>query len=202
VGLFSGRRSGDTPPEWIVLGLGNPGDRYTNTRHNVGDDAVRLVGERVNATFKAGKNDAFVSESRIADLRCVLAIPVTFMNESGRAAASLVKRFGLTDSSRLIVVHDELDLDPGDTRLKMGGGLAGHNGLKSIAQHLGTKDFLRVRIGVGRPPSADRGADWVLSKVPQRSRAELDIGVVSAADAIELVVSDGVENAMQSVNRR
>jgi len=124
------------------------------------------------------------------------------MNESGRAAASLVKRFGLTDSSRLIVVHDELDLEPGDTRLKMGGGLAGHNGLKSIAQHLGTKDFLRVRIGVGRPPSADRGADWVLSKVPQRSRAELDIGVVSAADAIELVVSDGVENAMQSVNRR
>jgi PTH1 family peptidyl-tRNA hydrolase len=84
----------------------------------------------------------------------------------------------------------------------MGGGLAGHNGLRSIAQHLGTNDFLRVRIGVGRPPSADRGANWVLSKVPQRSRAELDIGVVSAADAIELVVSDGVDNAMQSVNRR
>lgn len=202
MGLFSGRRSGDTPPEWIVLGLGNPGDRYSNTRHNVGDDAVRLVGDRVGAAFKAGKNDAFVAETRISTLRCVLAIPVTFMNESGRSAASLVKRFGLTDSSRLIVVHDELDLEPGDTRLKMGGGLAGHNGLRSIAQHLGTNDFLRVRIGVGRPPSADRGANWVLSKVPQRSRAELDIGVVSAADAIELVVSDGVDNAMQSVNRR
>ena len=202
MGLFSGRRSGDTPPEWIVLGLGNPGDRYSNTRHNVGDDAVRLVGDRVGAAFKAGKNDAFVAETRISTLRCVLAIPVTFMNESGRSAASVVKRFGLTDSSRLIVVHDELDLEPGDTRLKMGGGLAGHNGLRSIAQHLGTNDFLRVRIGVGRPPSADRGANWVLSKVPQRSRAELDIGVVSAADAIELVVSDGVDNAMQSVNRR
>lgn len=202
MGLFSGRRSGDTPPEWIVLGLGNPGDRYANTRHNVGDDAVRLVGERVGATFRAGKNDAFVAETRISDLRCVLAVPVTFMNESGRSAASLVKRFGLNDSSRLIVVHDELDLEPGDTRLKMGGGLAGHNGLKSIAQHLGTNEFLRVRIGVGRPPSADRGANWVLSKVSQRSRAELDIGVVKAADALELVVSNGVENAMQSVNRR
>ena len=202
MGLFSGRRSGDTPPEWIVLGLGNPGDRYANTRHNVGDDAVRMVGDRVNATFKAGKNDAFVAETRLSDHRCVLAIPLTFMNESGRSAASLVKRFGLTDSSRLIVVHDELDLEPGDTRLKMGGGLAGHNGLKSIAQHLGTNDFLRVRIGVGRPPSADRGANWVLSKVPQRGRAELDIGVVKAADAVALVVSEGVENAMQTVNRR
>jgi PTH1 family peptidyl-tRNA hydrolase len=202
VGLFSGRRSGDTPPEWIVLGLGNPGDRYANTRHNVGDDAVRLVGQRVSTSFKAGKNDAFVAETRILDQRCVLAIPITFMNESGRAAASLIKRFGLTDPSKLIVVHDELDLEPGDTRLKMGGGLAGHNGLRSIAQHLGTNDFLRVRIGVGRPPSADRGADWVLSKVPQRSRPELDIGIVRAADAVELVVSDGVDSAMQSVNRR
>ena len=202
MGLFSGRRSGDTPPEWIVLGLGNPGDRYANTRHNVGDDAVRLVGQRVSTSFKAGKNDAFVAETRISDQRCVLAIPITFMNESGRAAASLIKRFGLTDPSKLIVVHDELDLEPGDTRLKMGGGLAGHNGLRSIAHHLGTNDFLRVRIGVGRPPSADRGADWVLSKVPQRSRPELDIGIVRAADAVELVVSDGVDSAMQSVNRR
>ncbi len=202
MGLFSGRRSGDIPPEWIILGLGNPGDRYTNTRHNVGDDAVRLVGTRVDAHFKAGKNDAFVAETRISDIRCVLAIPVTFMNKSGQSAASLIKRFGITDSSRLIVVHDELDLEPGDTRLKMGGGLAGHNGLRSIAQHLGTNEFLRVRIGVGRPPSADRGGNWVLSKVPQRSRAELDSGVVDAADAVELVITSGVDKAMQSVNRR
>ena len=127
---------------------------------------------------------------------------MTFMNESGRSVSSLVRRAGLEDWSTLVVVHDELDLDPGRVKLKSGGGLAGHNGLRSITQHLRTQDYTRVRIGVGKPPGgAGRGADWVLSKVPAAQRGELVESQDRAADAVELLLDRGLDAAMAEVNR-
>lgn len=202
MGLFSRTRSGDNPPEWLVLGLGNPGQKYAHTRHNVGEDAVRLLADRHGATLKSGKNDAFVAEARINGVRCVLAVPITFMNESGRAAASLVSRFGITGAERIIVVHDELDLEPGSVKVKQAGGLAGHNGLRSITAHLSTQDYLRVRIGVGRPPSREGGADYVLSKVPKAAREVLDVAIEGAADAVEQIINEGIDAAMRTVNAR
>lgn len=200
MGMFSRGRSGDNPPDWLILGLGNPGERYAHTRHNVGEDAVRLLADRHHGTLKSGKNHAFVAECRIGEVRTVLAIPITFMNESGRAASSLVSRFNLAGPDRIIVVHDELDLEPGTVRIKVGGGLAGHNGLRSITAHLSTQDYLRVRIGVGRPPSKERGADHVLSKVPKAQREILDIGITAAADAVEEIIASGVDAAMRTVH--
>jgi PTH1 family peptidyl-tRNA hydrolase len=202
--MFARIRGGDGSGsfDWLVLGLGNPGRRYEHTRHNVGEDAVRLLAERLEANLRTGRNDAAVAETRIGDTRVVLAVPLTFMNESGRAAASLVKRFKLTDPERIIVVHDELDLEPGVVRVKAGGGLAGHNGLKSITSALSTQDYLRIRIGVGKPPSAARGADHVLSRIPAREREVLDVSVEIAADAVSSIVTRGAAETMQDINSR
>ena len=202
--MFAKIRGGDASGsfDWLVLGLGNPGRRYEHTRHNVGEDAVRLLAERLEANLRTGRNDAAVAETRIGDTRVVLAVPLTFMNESGRAAASLVKRFKFTDPERIIVVHDELDLEPGVVRVKAGGGLAGHNGLKSITSALSTQDYLRIRIGVGKPPSAARGADHVLSRIPAREREVLDVSVEIAADAVSSIVTRGAAETMQDINSR
>jgi PTH1 family peptidyl-tRNA hydrolase len=202
--MFARIRGGDASGsfDWLILGLGNPGRRYERTRHNVGEDAVRLLAERLDANLRTGRNDAAVAETRINDSRVVLAIPLTFMNESGRAAASLVKRFKFTDPERIIVVHDELDLEPGVVRVKAGGGLAGHNGLKSITSALSTQDYLRIRIGVGKPPSAARGADHVLSRIPAREREVLDVSVEIAADAVRSIVTRGAAETMQDINSR
>ncbi|MEX2626460.1 MAG: aminoacyl-tRNA hydrolase, partial [Ilumatobacteraceae bacterium] len=144
-------KGGGTPFEWLVVGLGNPGPKYARTRHNVGEETVALLARRRGDSMKGGRDNALVAESRIDDGRVVLAFPLTFMNESGQAAGALARRYGVDDPAHVIVVHDELDLPPGTVRVKSGGGLAGHNGLRSIAQHLHTQDFLRVRIGVGKP---------------------------------------------------
>ena len=202
--MFARIRGGDASGsfDWLVLGLGNPGRRYEHARHNVGEDAVRLLAERLEANLRTGRNDAAVAETRIGDTRVVLAVPLTFMNESGRAAASLVKRFKFTDPERIIVVHDELDLEPGVVRVKAGGGLAGHNGLKSITSALSTQDYLRIRIGVGKPPSAARGADHVLSRIPAREREVLDVSVEIAADAVSSIVTRGAAETMQDINSR
>ncbi|MEY2973844.1 MAG: peptidyl-tRNA hydrolase [Actinomycetota bacterium] len=202
MGLFARRRDGDTPFDWLVLGLGNPGPKFAGTRHNVGEDTVRLLADRTGSALRAGRCDSLIAETRIADARCVLAVPLTYMNESGRAASSLVRRFGIDDPTRIIVVHDELDLEPGAVRAKAGGGLAGHNGLRSITQHLSTQDYLRIRIGVGRPPSRERGADHVLSKVPRREREVLDVAIAMAADAVESIMADGIDATMRTVNAR
>jgi PTH1 family peptidyl-tRNA hydrolase len=134
--------------------------------------------------------------------RVVFAIAETFMNDSGLAATGVVSRFLDGDAARLVVVHDELDLPPGTVRIKIGGGTAGHNGLRSIEQHLKRLDFCRVRIGIGKPPSRDRGASHVLSK-PARAESELiSLGVELAADAVELIIGEGGDQAMTSVNAR
>jgi peptidyl-tRNA hydrolase, PTH1 family len=193
-----------TPWDLLVLGLGNPGDRYAGTRHNVGVDVVAELARRHDGRLKVdGRSNASVAEVRIDGRRVVLAVPTTYMNDSGQAAGPLVRRYGIDDPRRLVVVHDELDLEQGRLKVKDGGGLAGHNGLRSIEAHLHTTDFLRIRLGVGKPPGGpERGADWVLSKVPKRQREELDVMVAEAADAVECIATDGPEAAMQRFNAR
>ena len=166
-----------------------------------GPSSRRLLAERHDAPLKAGRDNALVGEARFGSgaevERVVLAFPITYMNESGQAVAALVRRYKIDEPGKIIVVHDELDLDPGVLRLKAGGGLAGHNGLRSITQHLKTQDFLRVRIGVGKPPSKDRGADHVLDRVPAAQRELLDSVVAEAADAVETIVAEGIDAAMR-----
>ena len=186
----------------LVVGLGNPGKEYARTRHNVGAEAVALLVERAGEKFKAGRDKALVAEARIAGRRVLLAFPTTYMNESGQAVGALMRRHKLVDPAQLIVIHDELDLPPGVVRVKVGGGLAGNNGLRSITQHLKTQDYIRVRIGIGKPPSKERGASHVLSKLPKAERDEFDVAVQLAADAVEVIVAESADAAMRQFNTR
>jgi len=185
----------------LVVGLGNPGAEFAGTLHNVGADAVVEVAQRHGATFGSEKGlAARTCVLTIAEHRIALALPTTYMNDSGLAVVGLVKRFGIEDPADLVIVHDELDLAPGTVRVKVGGGLAGHNGLRSLESHLHTTDFVRIRIGVGKPPSAAQGANHVLKRPPKAVRELLDGAVVVAADAVETMAVQGVEPAMQATN--
>ncbi len=194
------RRS--TPFDWLVVGLGNPGKDYARTRHNIGEEVVAELARRRGDALKSGRDNALVAESRIDDVRWVLAFPLTYVNESGQAVRALARRYGIDEPDHIVVVHDELDLPPAQLRVKVGGGLAGHNGLRSISQHLGTQDFLRIRIGVGKPPSKERGGDHVLSRLPSKQRELFDVAVQEAADAAEIIVTKGVDAAMRAYNGR
>lgn len=193
---------------WLVVGLGNPGKKYEQTRHNVGQSAIDELCRRWNVSLREGKDKARVGETTLRDAagndhKVVFAIPTTFMNESGQAVRLLMKRHNLkfdSDIAQLIIIHDELDLEPGVVRAKVGGGLAGHNGLRSITSHLSTQDYARVRIGVGKPPSADEGADHVLRKVAPADRVVLDAAVGVAADVVESFVLRGSAVTMNTYN--
>jgi peptidyl-tRNA hydrolase, PTH1 family len=204
MGLF-GRRGGaaerrGTPADLLVVGLGNPGSEYETSRHNAGAKAVELLADRHGGKLKRTKERALVAEVLIEGQRVALAFPQTYMNLSGESVALLVRRHGIDDPERIVIVHDELDLPLGRVKVKQGGGLAGHNGLRSIKAHLHTDEFLRVRIGVGKPPSKERGADHVLRRPGKAERVELDIMVQEAADAVELILTQGVTAAMNRVN--
>ncbi|HEV7722971.1 MAG TPA: aminoacyl-tRNA hydrolase [Iamia sp.] len=186
----------------LVVGLGNPGAEYAGTRHNVGAEVIELLAQRHGGKLKRGKERALVDEVRVGERRLALAVPQTYMNLSGEAVAPLVRRHGITDPHRLVIVHDELDLPVGRIQVKVGGGLAGNNGLKSIKAHLHTDGFVRVRIGVGKPPGRQQGADHVLRRPGKGERVELDIALAEAADAVELIVAGGVERAMERYNRQ
>ncbi|MDP9332773.1 MAG: aminoacyl-tRNA hydrolase [Actinomycetota bacterium] len=189
------------PVDLLVVGLGNPGDEFSRTRHNVGAEVVELLARRHGGKLRGSKGRARGDEVRIGDKRVALAIPLTYMNDSGEAVGALARRLGV-EPDRIVIVHDELDLEPAVLRLKVGGGLAGHNGLRSIKQHLHTDEFTRVRIGVGKPSSKERGADHVLSRVSKREREAMDVTIEEAADAVERIVTDGVEAAMNRYNGR
>ncbi len=207
--MVLGRRRGEdaarrgTPADLLVVGLGNPGREYERTRHNVGVEVVELLASRGGERLKASKDaPALVAEVRVGpEHRVALAFPTTFMNDSGRAVAPLCRRYGVEDPRHLIVVHDELDLEPGRLKIKDGGGLAGNNGLRSIRDHLHTTDFIRIRIGIGKPPGgSERGADHVLSRASKAERALLDVCVAEAADAVAVILDEGVEAAMTRFN--
>ena len=186
----------------VILGLANPGTEYEGSRHNVGGDAVRLVVERRGARLKLESRQRALSATVSTPRGLVtLAIPTTYMNESGAALKPLLRRTSLEDLTRLVVAHDELDLEPGRLQLKIGGGLAGHNGLRSIASVLATNDFARLRIGIGKPPSKEQGADWVLQRPTGARKVALASLVEAAADALELVLDHEFDDAQQRVNQ-
>ena len=178
------------PGPALVVGLGNPGPEYADTRHNVGFHVVELLAARAGGgRFSRHKSNADVLEGRLAGRRVVLAKPRTYMNVSGGPVAGLVRYYG----GELVVVHDDLDLGFGVVRLKQGGGEGGHNGLRSISNSLGTKDYLRVRFGIGRPPGRQDPADYVLKRFSATERKELEFAVDLAADATEALLSEGLE---------
>ena len=195
------KRAEDGPERWIVVGLGNPGERYAGTRHNAGVLVVEELVERTGSRLKSHRSSCLVAEARLVQEPVVLARPTDYMNNSGRPVRQLLS-FYKAPIERLIVVHDEIDLPFGDLRLKAGGGTAGHNGLKSVASHLGSKEFLRVRVGVGRPRGSKQAADHVLDTFSGAERKELPELIDRAADAVERVVEAGVERAMNEVNTR
>jgi PTH1 family peptidyl-tRNA hydrolase len=184
----------------LVVGLGNPGREYAETRHNVGFMVAEELARRTGGSWR-GKFSGELAEVRLDGMRLALLRPQTFMNESGRSVAAAL-RFFKVEPEDLLVVHDEVDLDPGRLQVRLGGGLAGHNGLRSVAQQVGSPDFARLRIGVGRPERGDPRpvADFVLSEFPP----ELDVGalVSRAADAVESVAREGLEEAQNRYNER
>jgi PTH1 family peptidyl-tRNA hydrolase len=189
---------GDSSLDLLVVGLGNPGREHERDRHNVGWMVVDELGRRTEARWR-GKFSGQLAEVRLDGLRVALLKPETFMNDSGRSVAAAA-RFFKVEPEAMLVVHDDVDLEPGRLQARAGGGLAGHNGLRSLAQALGTQDFLRLRIGVGRPGRGDPRsvADYVLSPFD----AEQDAGalVSRSADAVEALGRDGVEAAQQRFN--
>ena len=182
-----------TDDSWLVVGLGNPGPGYAGHRHNVGQMALAELAHRTSATFKSHKANATVAEARLSPggPKLILAKPNSFMNLSGGPVAALLRFYDL-DASRLIVLHDELDIPFDTVRLKSGGGHGGHNGIRDIASAIGTPDFVRVRIGIGRPPGRQDAADFVLKPFAGAEREVLPSLLSDAADATELVISDGL----------
>ncbi|MGW0657822.1 aminoacyl-tRNA hydrolase [Streptodolium elevatio] len=183
---------------WLVVGLGNPGPEYEGNRHNVGFMVADLLAARVGGKFKAHKSRAQVLEGRLAGRRVVLAKPMTYMNLSGGPVTAL-RDFYKVPTERIVVVHDELDIDFAVLRLKRGGGDNGHNGLKPITKSLGP-DYYRVRFGIGRPPGRMDVAAYVLKDFSSTERKGLDVEVDRAADAVESLITDGLERAQSFYN--
>ena len=191
---------------WLVVGLGNPGPNYARNRHNVGQMVLDTIAQRVSGSFTAHKARAAVLDARIGvgpggapGPRVVLAKPASYRNVSGGPVAALCAFYGV-EAERLLVVHDELDLPGEVVRLKRDGGEGGHNGLRSISSALGTRDYVRLRVGIGRPPGRMDPADYVLRDFSATERRELDVTLVEAADAVEDVVTLGLERAQQRLH--
>jgi PTH1 family peptidyl-tRNA hydrolase len=183
---------------WLIVGLGNPGAEYSRNRHNVGQMVLDELADRVGGTFKIHKARAQVLEGRlgIGGPRLVLAKPVTYMNVSGGPVSGLARFYDI-EPSRVVAVHDEIDIPFNTVKLKLGGGEGGHNGLRDISKALATKDYLRVRVGVGRPPGRMDTADFVLRDFAPAEKKELPFLLDEAADAVELLIRDGLTAAQQ-----
>lgn len=187
---------------WLIAGLGNPGDEYAHTRHNAGRLAVDELADRHGARLRKVRFQAAeAADVRIGDDVVWLVGSNRFMNDSGPAYASLARKHGI-DPEHVIAVHDEIEIPADELMVKFGGGSAGHNGIRSLAQALGSKEFYRVRIGVGRPPGRQDPADFVLQRIARSAWADFTVGIARAADAVECLLVDGLEPAQQRFNRR
>lgn len=186
-------------PSYVIVGLGNPGPAYARTRHNVGARLVERLASESGAELKRTRGQMRITEVEIEQTPVVLSVPTTYMNESGRPIARLVRKQGISPD-RLVVVQDELDLLPGQVRLKAGGGTAGHNGLESIQAALRSRDFLRMRIGVGKPPSKEEGADHVLSKMRPEDGEAVEAAIVRGTEALRVLVRDGLDAAQNQLH--
>jgi len=196
----SGRRG--SASVLVLVGLANPGSDYEGSRHNIGGDAVRLLAAERGARLVVESRQRCVSATLPTPRGPVtLAVPTTYMNESGAALPPLLTRTSLEDLRHLVVVHDELDLEPGRLQCKFGGGLAGHNGLRSIASALGTQDFARLRIGIGRPERKEQVTDWVLRRPTGERRAALAEDTQAAAVALALLIDEPFDEAQRRINR-
>jgi len=185
---------------WLVAGLGNPGDRYANSRHNVGRLVVEALARADGARFRKSRFlPAEVAEIHGSGERILLVRSTRFMNESGPSYASLAKKHEI-EPAQIIAVHDELDIPVDTLRVKAGGGNGGHNGLRSLQQALGTGGFLRVRVGIGRPPGRQDPADFVLEPVPKRLQTDLAILAEHAADAVRSLIEEGLEPTQDRFN--
>jgi PTH1 family peptidyl-tRNA hydrolase len=193
------RSTGGAEGAWLIVGLGNPGASFAGHRHNVGFRIADLLAGRVGGGFRRHRGRADVVEGRLAGRRVVLAKPRSYMNESGGPVAAL-RGFFRVAPDRLLVLHDDLDLDYGRLRLKSGGGEGGHNGLRSVSRALGTRDYLRLRFGVGRPPGRMDPADYVLRDFSPAERRELPVHLERAADAVELLLDRGLAAAQNVVH--
>jgi PTH1 family peptidyl-tRNA hydrolase len=184
----------------LVVGLGNPGANYAKTRHNLGFVVADILADRIGSGFKVHKRSgAEVATGRLGGRSVVLAKPRCYMNESGRQVGPLAKFYSVPPAD-IVVIHDELDIEFGRIRLKLGGGVAGHNGLRSVASALGTNDFQRVRIGIGRPPGRKDAASFVLENFTATERTEVPTICEQAADATELLLAQGLEPAQNTVH--
>jgi PTH1 family peptidyl-tRNA hydrolase len=185
---------------WIIAGLGNPGSEYAGTRHNAGHMVLALLGERIGARFKTHRSRCEVAEGRLAGQPVTLARPLSYMNLSGPPLSALAAFYKL-QPSRIVVIHDELDIPFGELRLKLGGGDNGHNGLRSITSALGTRDYYRVRFGIGRPPGRLDPATYVLRDFTPTERKELPYLIDRAADATEALISVGLAAAQNTFHQ-
>lgn len=185
---------------WLVVGLGNPEGEYGGTRHNIGADGIRALVRRNYTELTRNKRvRCEVAEITVGGQKVVLAVPQSYMNLSGAPVQSCAKWYGVP-VDRLIVLHDELDLEVGALRTKQGGGHGGHNGLKDIDRSMGSKEYFRVRIGIGRPPGRQPSADYVLRRPMPKEREELDVTLEHAADCVEVLVSQGLAEAQNRFN--
>jgi PTH1 family peptidyl-tRNA hydrolase len=185
----------------IIVGLGNPGKKYERTRHNAGFMAVEEVARGLHADIAQEKYHALIGKARIDSIEAILVKPQTFMNNSGRSVGAII-RYTHAALSDIVVLHDDLDLPLGTVRIKAGGGHGGHNGLRSIIEHLGSPDFIRVRIGIGRPEPDRDSADYVLSPIPAAEREPFTMAVVRAAQAATAVTLEGPTGAMNTYNQK
>lgn len=197
------RRSETVSDAWLIVGLGNPGPRYETTRHNVGQLALDVLADRLGAKFSSHRTNSRVAEAFLAPggPKVILAKSNGFMNTSGGPVSALMRYFGVTPE-RLVVIHDELDIPFDTLKLKRGGGHGGHNGLRDIAKALDTPEFLRVRIGIGRPPGQQNAADYVLQPFRSPEVQALEVLLEDAADATELLVNEGLVSAQQKFHSR
>jgi peptidyl-tRNA hydrolase, PTH1 family len=186
-----------TGDRWLIAGLGNPGPAYAGNRHNAGFLVADLLAERAGVRFRAGKFRAMAAEGHLAGRSVIIIKPLTFMNESGVAVGGVSGYYRLA-ADRIVVIHDELDLPFGAIRLKRGGGDNGHNGLRSVTAHLGTRDYFRVRIGIGRPPGRMDPAAYVLRDFAAPEREELPLLLDRAADAVEMLMTSGLAAAQNA----
>lgn len=188
-------------PAYVIVGLGNPGPRYAHTKHNVGSELVERLAAELGCELRRTRHQVRVGEASLDGNPVVLAVPTTFMNESGRPVARLVRKHAARPD-RLVVVQDELDLAPGVVKLKVGGGTAGHNGLRSIEAALRSRAFLRLRIGVGKPPSKEEGADHVLTRFTPDERALVADASDRGLQGIKTLVRDGIDAAQNLLHAR
>lgn len=191
---------GGSSYEYMIVGLGNPGARYEMTRHNAGFLAIELLARHLDVDIKKLKFHALLADAKIGAHRCLLMKPQTFMNNSGEAVGEAA-RFYKIPPEKIIVLSDDVTLDVGTIRIRRKGSAGGHNGLKSIISHLGTEEFPRVKIGVGKKPTADYDmVEWVLGNIPIDKQADYRNKLIEAVAAVEMIVSDGVDAAMNEFN--